>query len=105
MILLSQLLSSIAMVLDLIFGFMIFVLIARAIISWVNADPSNPIVRFLASTTDPVMIPLRKKFKFLVQGGMDFTPLALLLVIYFLRSFLVGSLTQYAIRIAHMSAM
>ena len=100
MILLANLLRAVAGILDIIFTFMVFMLIARAILSWVNADPSNGIVRFLVGTTDPLMSPLRQKMPFLIQRGVDFTPLFALFVIYFFKFFLVGTLNQYAYSIA-----
>jgi YggT family protein len=96
MIILSNLLYAVAMILDMILGFVLLLVIARAILSWVNPDPHNAIVRFLHSSTDPFINPLRRKFSFLCPGGMDFTPLALLLIIYFLRYFLVNVMFDYA---------
>ena len=95
MIILANLLNAIAMVLDMAISFFIFMVIARAIISWVNADPYNPIVRFLSSTTDPLLNFMKKKIP-LVAGSVDFSPLALLVLLYFARAFLVATLYDYS---------
>ena len=100
MIILANLLRAIAGILNFIFTFMVIMLIGRAIISWVNADPNNGIVRFLIGSTEPFMQPLRQKLPFLIQRSIDFTPLFALLVIYFMQYFLVNILNQYAYSIA-----
>jgi YggT family protein len=75
-----------------------FIVIARALISWVSPDPYNPIVQFLYRATEPVLEPIRRR---LPGGGfgIDFSPLLVILAIYFLRIFLVGSLQEMAVRI------
>lgn len=65
-------------VVSLIFQIYILIVVARAVISWVNPDPYNPIVRFLHNATDPVLDRIRRVLP-LQFGGMDFTPIALLL--------------------------
>ncbi|MBX7144452.1 MAG: YggT family protein [Oligoflexia bacterium] len=95
MVILANLLRGIATVLDMLLGMVIFLVIARAIISWVNADPMNPIVRFLVSSTDPLLRPLRR-FVPILGGGIDITPIVLLLLLYFLKAALVDTLMDYA---------
>jgi YggT family protein len=75
-----------------------WLIIARALISWVNPDPYNPIVRFLYNVTEPVLSYLRRRFP-MVYGGLDLSPLAVLAVIIFLKVFLVGTMMSYAIRL------
>ena len=75
-----------------------WLIIARALISWVNPDPYNPIVRFLYNVTEPVLSYLRHRFP-MVYGGLDLSPLAVLAVIIFLKVFLVGTLMNYAIQL------
>ena len=72
-----------------------WVVIARALISWVNPDPYNPIVRFLYNVTEPVLDFLRRRLP-LVVGGVDLSPLAVVGVIIFLQRFLVPTLVHYA---------
>jgi YggT family protein len=82
------------------YGLLIYmwIIIIRALISWVSPDPYNPIVSFLYRATEPVLRPVRK---LLPIGGMgiDFSPVIIILVIYFLRDFLVRILFQLAYRI------
>jgi len=73
----------------------LWLVVARAILSWVNPDPYNPIVRFLHRATDPVLFWIRRKIP-AVYGGIDFSPLLVILVIYFLKAFAVASLFDLA---------
>jgi YggT family protein len=75
-----------------------WVIIARAVISWVNPDPYNPIVRFLNSITEPVLYPVRRRIP-IHFGGLDFSPILVILAIIFLQSFVVQSLVQLATRL------
>ena len=92
------LLSTLAEVIGLVFQIYIFIVIGRAIISWVNPDPYNPIVRFLYTATEPVLSRMRR-FLPLQFGGIDFSPIALLLVLSLLRRILLGLIEQLAYRI------
>jgi len=74
-----------------------WLIIIRALLSWVNPDPYNPIVRFLIKVTEPVLYFVRRKLP-VYLGGMDFSPVVVLLAIYFLRIFLVKSLMEMALR-------
>ncbi|MCD4689556.1 MAG: YggT family protein [Desulfuromonadaceae bacterium] len=62
----------------------IFIVVARAVISWVGPDPYNPIVRFLYNATDPVLQRIRRVFP-LQFSGFDLSPLALLFALYFVQ--------------------
>jgi YggT family protein len=70
----------------------IWIVIARAVVSWVNADPYNPLVRFLTQVTDPVLYRIRRRLP--PMGGLDWSPMILILAIVFLQSFLVPTLNQ-----------
>ena len=72
----------------------IWIVIARAVISWVNADPYNPVVRFLHQVTDPVLNRIRRFLP--AMGGFDLSPMVLIFAIIFLQSFLVPTLRQLA---------
>jgi YggT family protein len=74
-----------------------WIIIGRAIISWVNADPYNPIVRFLYEATEPLLSRIRNLIP-LSMGGIDFSPMILIMVIMFLQSFLVPTMKQIAMR-------
>lgn len=95
MIILANLLWAIGEVLGALLSMMVFIVIARAIISWVSPDPYNPIVRFLQATTDPLLRPLRRYIP-PVAGGLDITPIILLLILYFLKIALVQTILDYA---------
>jgi YggT family protein len=100
MFIFANLLSSVAMVLSLVLNFYMWLIIGRVIISWVNADPHNPIVRFLYNATEPVLYRVRRAVPALV-GGFDLSPLIVILAIYFLEGFLVASLYQVANTLRH----
>jgi YggT family protein len=87
--------SAIYQVVDLLFTLYIFIVVARALISWVNPDPYNPIVRFLHNATDPVLDRLRKVIP-LRFGGIDFSPLALLLGLSVLKQVVLQLIVRLA---------
>lgn len=91
-----ELIFAVADIVNLAFSIYIFIVIARAIISWVNPDPYNPIVRFLHTATDPVLYRLRRIIP-LQFGGIDFSPLVLLIALSFVQRILVAVLRQLAI--------
>lgn len=94
----GNILQGIAYVLDTVLFLYMWLIIIRAVISWVNPDPYNPIVRFLFNVTEPVLSYLRRRVP-LVYGGLDLTPLVVLAAIIFLKVFLVGTLMDYANRL------
>jgi len=94
MIALGNFLQAVAKVVDLALTIYFWLIIARALLSWVNPDPYNPVVRFLYNVTEPVLSALRRRIP-LVYGGLDLSPLVVLAVIYFLQYFLVKSLFDY----------
>jgi YggT family protein len=98
MFLLRHLLEAVATVMDLALNIYMWLIIARALLSWVNPDPCNPIVQFLYKVTEPVLGYLRRRLP-LVFGGLDLTPLLVLVAIVFLRQFLVASLVDLALRL------
>ena len=94
MIIVSNLLLAVARLVELVLWVYFWIIIARAVISWVSPDPFNPIVRFLYRVTEPVLRPIRYRLPPL--GGLDLSPMIVLLAIYFLNAFLVGSLRDMA---------
>lgn len=100
MFILGNLLAALASVIGLVLNLYMWIIIARAVISWVNPDPYNPIVRFLYSITDPVLLAIRRRLP-LSFGGIDFSPIVVLLVIIFLQRFLVASLHDLARQFVH----
>ncbi|MFP3868486.1 MAG: YggT family protein [Desulfobacteraceae bacterium] len=95
MFVLANFLNALAYVLSIILTVYMWLIIARAILSWVNPDPYNPIVRFLYNVTEPVLSYFRRRLP-LVYGGLDLTPLLVLLVIVFCRYFIVQTLRDLA---------
>ncbi len=92
MFMLGNLFIALGNVLDVLLNIYMWVVIIAALVSWVNPDPYNPIVRFLYGVTDPVLRPIRRRIG--VFGGIDFSPLIVILGIYFIRLFLVSSLIE-----------
>lgn len=90
----SNFFSAIAYVLDKTLDIYMYIIIGRAIISWVNPDPYNPIVRFLYKATEPVLYRVRRILP--DMGGVDLSPLVVILAIYFLKAFIVKSLYMMA---------
>jgi YggT family protein len=93
----NNLLAAIAKVLDVVLSIFMWIIIARAILSWVNPDPYNPIVRFIHNITEPVLHQIRKRLP-LNFGGIDFSPILVLLAVIFLQQFVVQSLYELALR-------
>ena len=95
MFMLGNFLLAIAKLINFVLSAYIWVVIARAVITWVNADPYNPIVRFLHQATDPLLLRIRRVLP--AMGCLDLSPMVLILVIVFLQSFLVPTLQQIAV--------
>lgn len=91
MIIIGNLLNAIAVVISYALTIFMYVVIARAILSWVSPDPFNPIVRFIHNVTEPVLHQIRSRLPFDL-GGLDISPIIVLLIIVFLKIFVVGSL-------------
>lgn len=68
-----------------------WVVLVRALLSWVSPDPYNPIVRFLVLVTEPALKPFRKLVPPHKLGGLDLSPLFVLLLIQFVKNGLVYS--------------
>ncbi|MBV6343052.1 YggT family protein [Candidatus Magnetobacterium casensis] len=96
MFVMGNLLLAVAQLLDMLLGAYTWVVIISALISWVNPDPYNPVVRFLRSITEPLYGPIRRKIGLL--GAIDVSPIIVLFGVHFLRVFLVGSLAGFARR-------
>jgi YggT family protein len=94
----GNLLNALATVLDIVLSVYMWIIIIRALISWVNPDPWNPIVQFLYRATDPVLRPIQRWLP-LRGWGIDFSPLVAILAIIFVQKFLVASLSELAWRL------
>ena len=94
MYILGYFFMAVGKVLDFALIFYMWIIIARAILSWVSPDPYNPIVRFIHNATEPVMYRIRSTIP-TSFGGMDFSPVVVILAVVFLRTFLVNSLMRF----------
>ncbi|MBI3989689.1 MAG: YggT family protein [candidate division NC10 bacterium] len=94
MFLIANLLDAVAFILDKLLWLYMWVIIIRALISWVNPDPWNPLVQFLYRATEPVLQPIRRLLP--MTFSLDISPVIAIFGIYFLQIFLVRSLYQLA---------
>ena len=91
-VLFANLATTIVWVLDEALTIYSFIVIGSALLSWVNPDPYNPIVRFLKQITEPVYYQIRKKIPFVVVGGFDLSPIVLLIIIRVSQHLIIGTL-------------
>ena len=91
-------LAATAKVLEIVLELYMWIIIIRALLSWVNPDPYNPIVQFLNSITDPVMYRVRRLLP-LSGMGIDFSPIVVILGIIFLQTFLVNTIARLAMQL------
>jgi YggT family protein len=95
MFVLGNALAAIASLIGTLAQIYVFVLIGHVICSWVNADPMNPIVRFIYILSEPLLVRIRRFIPPL--GGLDFSVLiAILLVQIGIQGFLVRTLMDFA---------
>jgi YggT family protein len=97
MFVVGNLVDSLAYVIEYVLQIYSWIVIARVVISWVNADPYNPIVRAIYNVTEPVLYRIRRTIP-VFAGGIDFSPIVVFIGIMFLQSFLVRTLHQLAFR-------
>ena len=95
MYVLGYFLMAVAKVLDTVLYIYMILIIARAVLSWVSPDPFNPIVRFIHDITEPVLYRVRSKLP-VSFGGIDLSPIIVILTIYFLQIWVVNSLSIYS---------
>ena len=96
MFVVGNVLLGVATVLDYALSLYMWVIIARALISWVNPDPWNPIVQFLDRVTEPVLSPIRRRLGW--RMGIDLSPLIAIVAISFAQIAVVQSLKDLAMR-------
>jgi YggT family protein len=97
MFIISNFLNALALVIQVGLTIYMWIIIIRALISWVNPDPYNPIVQFLYQVTEPVLYAVRRRMPY--TGGIDLSPIIVIIIIFFLQIFLVGSLRDVAANI------
>lgn len=101
MFVLANFINALATVVHMVLYLYMWIIIIRALISWVNPDPYNPIVQFLFQATEPVLGFVRKKLPYM--GGMDISPIIVIIIIVFLDSLLTTTLTQIALKLSSSS--
>ena len=96
MFVLENLNFALAQIIDMGLTLYMWLIIGRAVVSWVNPDPYNPIVNFLNRATEPVLAPVRR---WIPMGGLgiDISPVIVIMAIYFLQQFLVRTMMQMAV--------
>ena len=99
MFILGNFFEAVAVVLDYALSIFMWIIIARAVLSWVNPDPNNNIVRFINNITDPVLYQIRKNIP-VNFGGLDISPIIAMLGIIFAQTFVVGSLHRLAMTLS-----
>jgi len=99
MFVLSNLFSATASLLSVILTILYWLILIRALVSWVNPDPYNPVVQFLYKTTEPILYPIRRVLPLQMGIGLDLSPILAFLIIIFLRSFLVRTLLDISLRL------
>jgi YggT family protein len=92
----GNLILALTSLLHLVLQAYFWIIIARAVLSWVNPDPFNPIVRFLYRVTEPVLRPIRHRLPTL-SIGIDLSPMVVILAIFFLDNFLISTLRDLAL--------
>ena len=98
MFVLGNLVYAFATILNYLLTIANWMIIIRALLSWVNPDPYNGIVRFLYSTTEPLLAPFRRLMP-AYPIGIDFSPIFALITVWFMKLFLVRTLFGIAARI------
>ena len=90
----GNLILAIANVINLALSIFVWLIIIRALVSWFSPDPYNVFFQFLYRFTEPVLSVVRAAMPNL--GGIDISPIIVLLAVEFLKGFLVKSLVQLA---------
>jgi len=98
MVVLGNFIAALARILVIALNIYMWIIIIRALISWVSPSPYNPIVRFLYRVTEPALRPVRRILP--LQGlGVDFSPVVVILVILLLIDFVIPTLFSYVQRL------
>ena len=98
MFVLSNFLLTVVGILQIALWAYFWIVIARVVLSWVSPDPFNPIVRFIYRATEPVLRPIRDRLP-TAGTGLDLSPMIVMIVIYAVDSFVIGTLRDIAVRL------
>jgi len=77
----------------------IWILVGRVILSWIQVPSLYQIAVILYRITEPVLKPVRKFVPPYRMGGLDISPMIVILILWFLDMFVVRSMTLYAYQI------
>ena len=99
MFVLGNFIVAAAKILDILLTLLYWLILIRALISWVSPDPHNPIVQFLYKVTEPILYPIRKILPFSLKLGIDISPIIAFFAVIFLKSFLINTLLDIAMRL------
>lgn len=93
---LGNLIKSFAQLLHLIIGLYIIVIIVRSIISWMGNIPTNSFILILRRLTDPLFRFMHKRFPYTIVGGVDISPIIIIVILYFIDNFIYNVLINYS---------
>ena len=94
----ANFLSAIAEILNFVFSAYFFVIVFRVIFSWIRIPSLYPVAVIVYKLTEPLLKPIRKYVPPHKMGGLDLSPMILLIILMFIRSFVIQSLAEYAMR-------
>ena len=89
---------AVAVILKYLITILTWIIIIRALLSWVNPDPYNMIVQILYKITEPILAPLRRIIP-IHNIGIDISPIIAILFLWFVRLFIVNTLFGLALRL------
>lgn len=78
---------------DLLFNILIFAIVGRALLSWFNVGPSNPIGRILYEITEPILGPMRRVIPMI--GMLDISPIVAILLLTFMQGLILQALVAF----------
>ena len=100
MFVLGNFFIALAKVADILLSIMYWLMLIRALISWVNPDPSNVIVQFLHKATEPILVPIRRMMP--RTSRVDFSVLVAFIIIVFVKAFVVQNLFEIGLKLKMM---
>ena len=94
----SNFILAIARVLNFIVSAYTIVILFRVILSWIQIPSLYPVTVIVYKLTEPLLKPIRKYVPPHKMGGLDISPMILLIALMFINNFVIRSLLQYAMR-------
>ena len=92
----GNIIDGIAWIINTALSFYFYIVVASAILSFVNPDPYNPIVKFLRGVTEPAYVIVRRYLPFVYIGGFDLSPIIVIFAIQFCKFAVVRNLDLLA---------